>query len=126
MNIFSWIVSLFKKKNIYTDTLRIVEQDYTIPKAFVKTWSVVEFAKKYGKMQICKTPDYNNRESYLKCRFYFSENNITPVIISLKMQGITKEEISENKDKIRIGLLPNGKYVLYDFRWKDWEDVELN
>ena len=45
--------------------------------------------------------------------------------VSSQMQGITVGEIKEGKDRIRVGQLPNGKYVLYDFRFKSWEEVAL-
>ena len=99
--------------------------EYIEADAFIKTWSVVEFAKKNGKMQLCQAPDKNNRESYLKCRFVKDGGITTYVIVSSRMQSITSEEISKSKDKIKVGLLQNGKYVLFDFRWKDWENVDL-
>lgn len=99
--------------------------DMTKADTFVKTWSLVDFARKHGKMQICKSPDKNNRESYLKCRFVDNKGNNTYITVSSRMQTITKEEITTDQDRIRVGQLSNGKYVLYDFRWKDWEDVEL-
>jgi hypothetical protein len=123
MGIYKWIKSLFcpQKKNI----IRFSPDDYAEADAFVKTWSLEDFSKKHGKMQLCQAPDKNNRESYLKCRFIKDKSNITYVFVSSRMQKTTKEEISQNKEKIRVGQLPNGKYVLYDFRWKDWEDVDL-
>ena len=118
MNICRWIKSILGcKQDLPTD-------DNTKANAFIKTWSVVEFAKKNGKMQICKAPDKNNRESYLKCRFV-KPNSTVYVTVSSRMQNITADEISKNKDRIKIGMLPNGKYVLFDFRWKDWEEVNL-
>lgn len=105
---------------------QIDNTDYTKADAFVKTWSIVEFAKKHGKMQLCQAPDKNNRESYLKCRFIKSDGTITYVTVSGRMQSITVKEISENKDRIKIGMLPNGKYVLFDFRWKNWTTVNLD
>ena len=76
-------------------------------------------------MQLCQAPDKNNRESYLKCRFIKDKEHITYVNVSSRLQYTTPKEITQNKDKIRIGRLPDEKYVLYDFRWKDWEDVDL-
>jgi hypothetical protein len=54
-----------------------------------------------------------------------SKGNSTYVTVSSKMQSITNEEIVRDKERIRVGQLLDGKYILYDFRWKDWEDVEL-
>ena len=119
MSVCKWVRALFGCKQ-ETAAVDMAKAD-----AFVRTWSLVDFAKKHGKMQICKSPDKNNRESYLKCRFVDGNKNSTYVSVSSKMQNITAEEIVRDKERIRVGQLPNGKYVLYDFRWKDWEDVEL-
>lgn len=99
--------------------------DYTKPSAFKHTWSVVEFAKLHGKMQLGKYPEYNNRESHQVCRFIGADGSYTYVIVSSRMQYITISEIEKQKDRIKVGQLYNGKYVLFDFRWKPWEDVEL-
>ena len=119
MCICNWIKALFRCKN-QEKSIDAAKAD-----AFVKTWSLTDFAKKHGKMQICKSPDKNNRESYLKCRFVDNKRNNTYVNVSSKMQSITVEELVRDRERIRVGQLPDGKYVLYDFRWKDWEDVEL-
>lgn len=118
MRFFDW---LFKKRK------EPIKEcfDYTKPNAFVHTWSVVDFSKKYGKMQIGKFPDSNNRESYQRCRFVDHNGKATYVNVSSAMQDITIQEIEKQRERIRVGELPNGKFVLYDFRWKDWEDVEL-
>ena len=119
MNFCKWIRTILGcKHDLPTD-------DTTKVDAFVRTWSIVEFAKKHGTMQICQAPDKNNRESYLKCRFIKDSGVTTYATVSSRMQHITASEISKSKDRIKIGLLPNGKYVLFDFRWKDWEDVNL-
>ena len=117
MKLLSWLKGLFIQQ--------IQEPDYTKSSAFVHTWSLMEFAKKYGKMQIRKAPEVNNRESYQICRFVKDGGNYTYASVSSRMQGITSKEISESKDRIRVGQLHNGKYVLYDFRFKPWEDVDL-
>lgn len=119
MKLLSWFKSLFTRKEQKKDL------DDAKVDVFVHTWSVVEFARKYGKMQIGKFPERNNRDSFLKCRFVKSDNNYTYVSISSSMQNITPKEISETKDRIRVGQLPNKKFVLYDFRFKPWEDVDL-
>lgn len=103
----------------------ILPNDLTKVDAFIKTWSIEDFSKKHGKMQICKAPDKNNRESYLKCRFVDTKNTILNVEVSQLLQNITSEEITKNKDKIRIGQTPSGNYILFDNRWKPWETINL-
>ena len=110
MSVCKWIKSILGCKQ-YLPTADIAKAD-----AFVRTWSLTDFAKKHGKMQICKSPDKNNRESYLKCRFVDNKRNNTYVNVSSKMQSITVEELVRDKERIRVGQLPDGKYVLYDFR----------
>ena len=112
MRLLNYIKAFFQHENSFKENTH----EYTEPKAFVRTWSIVDFSKKNGKMQICKSPDKNNRESYLKCRFIDNKGTSTYVVVSSKLQNTTAEEISKDKDKIRIGQLPNNKYVLYDFR----------
>ena len=123
MGICNWIKRFFC--NHRKNTITFSPSDYIETDAFERTWSLADFAKKHGRMQLCQAPDKNNRESYLKCRFIKDRNNITYVSVSSRMQSITPGEVSQYKDKIRIGQLPNGGYVLYDFRWKDWENVDL-
>lgn len=128
MKIFKWMTSLLKRKDGGANACamsQVSDDDYTRPDAFVRTWSLVDFAKKHGKMQLGKFPAFNNRESFLMCRFVDCNNKYVYASVSSQMQGITVDEIREGKDRIRVGQLPNGKYVLYDFRFKSWEEVAL-
>ena len=128
MSICKWFKSVLclKNKTISFSKEDVpVTSDYTISDAFEHTWSIVDFAKKYGKMQIGKFPDVNNRESFWMCRFVAADGKYTYATISSRLQGITTKEISKEKENLKIGKLSNGKYVLFDFRSKKWEDVDL-
>ena len=110
----------FEKEDVPTSS------DYTMVIAFEHTWNLVDFARKHGKMQIGKFPEVNNRESFWVCQFVNEAGKCTPVRISSRLQGITSQEISKQKDKLKVGQLSNGKFVLFDFRSKKWEDVDLS
>ena len=125
---WNWIKSLFcynKQQAEVTHSNDIINADYTISDVFEHTWTIVEFAKKYGKMQIRKCPETNNRESYWICRFLNGKNESTYVYISSRLQGVSAKEFSEQRDFIKVGQTKTGNFVLFDFRSKKWEDVDL-
>lgn len=125
---WNWIKSLFCCNKQQTEVIHsndIINTDYTISDAFEHTWTIVEFAKKHGKMQIRKCPETNNRESYWICRFLNSRNESTYVYISSRLQGVSAKEFSEQRDFIKVGQTKTGNFVLFDFRSKKWEDVDL-
>ena len=131
MGFSNWIKSLFCGNQEFSEDnkpTKIVfsKEDYTKPNAFVHTWSLLNFAHKYGpKMEISKSPDFNNRESFWRCRFTDKEGKQTYVRVSSSMGETSVSFIKENKTKLRVGQLPNGKFVLYDNNFKDWVDVNL-
>ena len=120
MCICNWIKALFRCKN-QEKSIDAAKAD-----AFVKTWSLEDFVKKFGpKMELGKFPEKNNRESFQRCRFTDTKGSRTYTSISFRIGEITPEQIKERKEKLRIGKLPNGHYVLYDNNWKDWKNVDL-
>lgn len=124
MKLCNWIKKHFCSKSTPSKG-EDINADYTMSSAFEHTWELRDFAKKHGRMQIGKYPEVNNRESFWVCQFVNKEGKRTPVRISSRLQGITSKEISEQKDKLKVGQLVNGKFVLFDFRSKKWKDVDL-
>lgn len=120
MGICNWIKAILGCK----------EQDKTIDAAkvdtFVKTWSLLDFAKKFGpKMEIGKFPEKSNRESFQKIRFTDSKGKWTYVSISDRIGEIIPEQLRNKKERLRVGQLANGGYMLYDSSSSNWEVIDL-
>ena len=80
----------------------------------VKSWTLVEFAKLYGKMQV---GDFTNRvtgEAFKSCIFTDKEGNTLYVSFCSKLGVLSPEQIKNKKEFLKVGLLNTNRYVLYE------------
>lgn len=92
--------------------------------SIIQSWSLLEFAKNYVKMQVGTFVNSNTGEEFKSCIFIKKDDTYDYVGFHSQLGELTPAEISERKEKLKVGLTESGKYVLYD-HIDDWEIVDL-
>ena len=90
------------------------------------SWSLVAFARTYGKMQV---GTFVNEEGtpFRSCIFTDADGTKRFVGFSKKLGELSPSEIASRKDELQIVLTENGKYRLCKKGnpGEAWEDVDL-
>lgn len=92
--------------------------------SILQSWSLLEFAKNYVKMQVGNFVNSNTGEEFKSCIFFKEDGSYDYVGFHSQLGELTPAEISERKKKLKVGLTESGKYVLFD-HIDDWENVDL-
>lgn len=92
--------------------------------SILQSWSLLEFAKNYVKMQVGNFVNSNTGEEFKSCMFIKEDGSSDYVGFHSQLGELTPAEISERKKELKVGLIQSGKYVLYD-HIDDWENVDL-
>lgn len=92
--------------------------------SILQSWSLLEFAKNYIKMQVGNFVNSNTGEEFKSCMFIKEDGSYDYVGFHSQLGELTPAEISERKKELKVGLTQSGKYVLYD-HIDDWENVDL-
>lgn len=92
--------------------------------SILQSWSLLEFAKNYVKMKVGDFVNSNTGEEFKSCMFLKEDGFYDYVKFHSQLGVLTPAEISERKEKLKVGLTESGKYVLYD-HIDDWENVDL-
>lgn len=92
--------------------------------SILQSWSLLEFAKNYVKMQIGDFVNRNTGEEFKSCMFVKEDGSYDYVGFHSQLGALTPAEISKRKKELKVGLTESGKYVLYD-HIDDWENVDL-
>lgn len=77
----------------------------------IKTWSLLSFAREFGKMQIGEFVNSETQEHFKACIFT-KDNNKTFVAFSSKLGVLTPKEIVERKNSLIVVQLDSGMYSL--------------
>lgn len=77
----------------------------------IKTWSLLSFAKEFGKMQVGEFVNSETQEHFKACIFT-KDNNKTFVAFSSKLGVLTPKEIVERKNSLIVVQLDSGMYSL--------------
>ena len=95
----------------------------TMAKTSLPSWSLVAFARQYGKMQV---GSFVNEEGtpFKSCIFTDDDGTKRFVGFSQKLGVLSPAEIASRKDELQIVLTENGKYKLCK-SGSTWEDVDL-
>lgn len=104
----------------------VAEEEYAEENntSILQSWSLLEFAKNYVKMQVGNFVNSNTGEEFKSCMFLKENGSCDYVRFHSQLGELTPAEISERKKKLKVGLTQSGKYVLYD-HIDDWENVDL-
>ena len=92
--------------------------------SILQSWSLLEFAKNYVKMKVGNFVNTNTGKEFKSCMFIKKDGSYDYVGFHSQLGVLTPAEISERKEKLKVGLTESGKYVLYD-HIDDWEIVDL-
>lgn len=82
--------------------------------SILQSWSLLEFAKNYVKMQVGKFVNSNTGEEFKSCMFLKKDGTYDYVGFHSQLGELTSGEISKRKKELKVGLTESGKYVLYD------------
>ena len=124
----------FSQEDIYTIVKgkynyrfdNVIEEEYAeeTNTSILQSWSLLEFAKNYVKMQVGNFVNSNTGEEFKSCMFVKEDGSYDYVGFHSQLGTLTPAEISERKKELKVGLTELGKYVLYD-HIEDWENVDL-
>lgn len=92
--------------------------------SILKSWSLLEFARNYVKMQVGNFVNSNTGEEFKSCMFLKKDGTYDYVGFHSQLGVLTSAEISKRKKELKVGLTESGKYILYD-HIDDWENVDL-
>lgn len=92
--------------------------------SILQSWSLLEFAKNYVKMQVGDFVNSNTGEEFKSCMFLKEDGSYDYVNFHSQLGELTPAEISKRKKELKVGLTQSGKYILYD-HIDDWENVDL-
>lgn len=90
-----------------------------------EVWSLTEFAKKFDRMKVGDCTNHETGEVFKSCIF-FKGTTLTFVNFHKTIGVLTKEEINERKDELKVGRTFNNKYYLYVGKDNFLDDVDLN
>lgn len=90
----------------------------------LQSWSLLEFAKNYVKMQVGNFVNSSTGEEFKSCMFIKEDGSYDYVRFHSQLGELTPAEISKRKKELKVGLTESGKYILYD-HINDWENVDL-
>ena len=90
-----------------------------------EVWSLTEFAKKFDRMKVGDCTNHETGKVFKSCIF-FKDSNLTFVNFYKTIGVLTKEEINERKDELKVGRTFNNKYYLYVGKDNFPNDVDLN
>lgn len=92
--------------------------------SILQSWSLLEFAKNYVKMQVGTFVNSKTGENFKSCMFLKKDGSYDYVGFHSQLGELTPAEISKRKNDLKVGLTQSGKYVLYD-HIDDWDIVDL-
>lgn len=92
--------------------------------SILQSWSLLEFAKNYVKMQVGNFGNSNTGGEFKSCIFLKKDGTYDYVGFHSQLGELTPIEISKRKKELKVGLTESGKYILYD-HIDDWEIVDL-
>ena len=92
--------------------------------SILQSWSLLEFAKNYVKMQVGTFVNSNTGEEFKSCMFIKKDGTYDYVGFHSQLGELTPTEISKRRKELKVGLTESGKYILYDHIY-DWEIVDL-
>lgn len=101
--------SLISKPSEQTDSLP--QEEKKSKPIIIKTWSLLSFAREFGKMQVGEFINSETKEHYKACIFT-KDNNKTFVAFSSKLGVLTPKEIVERKNSLIVVQLDSGMYSL--------------
>lgn len=88
------------------------------------SWSLISFARIFGKMQVGEFANKDTGELFKSCIFTKGDDH-TFVAFSSKMGELTPREIAQQKDNLQVVQLQSDNYILCRKGASTWQDVDL-
>lgn len=101
--------SLISNPSEQTDS--IPQEEEKSKPTIIKTWSLLSFAREFGKMQVGEFVNSETQEHFKSCIF-IKDNTKTFVAFSSKLGVLTPKEIVERKNSLIVVQLDSGIYSL--------------
>ena len=92
----------------------------------VNVWSLLEFAKAHGKMQVGEFCDKETGKVFKSCVFTQPDGTRTFVAFSTKLGELTPKQIVDMKNELQVVQLESGNYSLCKIGNSSWENVIFN
>lgn len=89
-------------------------ENKNIDSDIIKSWTLIDFSKLHGKMQVGDFRNSVTDETFKSCIFTDKEGNTIYVSFHPKMGTLTPQQIKDKKDVLKVGLLSTNKLVLYE------------
>ena len=98
----------------------------SVLKGIKNSWSLIDFAKSHGKMQVGEFANQESGEIFKSCIFTNpSDNTRTFVAFSSKPGPLTPQEKTKKKDDLQVVELESGNFSLCNAGANAWQDVDL-
>ena len=97
----------------------------SVEQGIKKSWSLLAFAKEFGRMKVAPFVNKETGETFKSCAFIGEEGKVTLVGFSSNMGELTPAEISAQKNELQVVELNSGNYKLCKAGADSWEDVTL-
>ena len=88
-----------------------------------RSWSLSDFAKEHGKMQVGEFANKETGEVFKSCIFTKPDGTRTFVAFAAKMGKLTPKQIAAMKDELQVVQLESGNYSLCKIANNSWEEV---
>ena len=89
-------------------------------------WSLLAFAKEYGKMQVGEFANKDTGDVFKACIFTKPDGTRTFVAFAAKLGELTPKQIATMKDELQVVQLESGNYSLCKVGSSSWENVGLS
>lgn len=91
------------------------------------SWSLVNFARANGHMQVGKFVNKDTAEEFSSCIFTNPQDTTKKVFVafSSKLGELTPQQIAASKDSLQVVQLESGNYSLCKVGENSWLDVDL-
>ena len=90
------------------------------------SWSLISFARQFGKLSVGPCTNHETGEIFKACAFTKSDGTRTFVSFSSKLGELTPMEIAERQHNLQVVELESGNYKLCAQGESSWQDVELD
>ena len=101
-------------------------QNGSVLKGIKDSWSLINFAKAHGKMQVGNFANKETGETFKSCVFTNPEDeSYTFVAFSSNLGEMTPAAIEANKDSLQVVQLESDNYILCKRGENSWDDVDL-
>lgn len=90
------------------------------------SWSLISFARQFGKLATGECTNHDTREVFKACTFTKADGTRTFVSFSSKLGELTPREIAERQHSLQVVKLESGNYKLCNQGENTWQEVALD